>query len=184
MTFGVIGSSFFWKCVKLLAEQLWQIWQGYAPPFFTICEKPGGGGADNRPPPAVRGLSAWRFCTALLLLFRYLRCFYPAFLSVFCLFELLNKHGDDDDEDDDANAMHEVPQVGGRVLLRSPPPPPPSPPARMQMTRGRAAAVSLLRIPVRSNARLASPADRRRLLPLLASPLANIFLPSGKSKQT
>ena len=45
----------FWKCVKLLTEQLWQIWWRYAPPFFSICEKPEGGGADNRPPP-VRGL--------------------------------------------------------------------------------------------------------------------------------
>ena len=43
----------FWKCVKLLAEQLWQIWRRYAPLFFAICEKPEG--ADNRPP-AVRGL--------------------------------------------------------------------------------------------------------------------------------
>ena len=27
VTFGVIGSSFFWKCVKLLSEQLWLIWR-------------------------------------------------------------------------------------------------------------------------------------------------------------
>ena len=38
----------FWKCVKLLAEQLWKIWRRYAPPFFAICEKPEG--ADNPPP--------------------------------------------------------------------------------------------------------------------------------------
>ena len=38
----------FWKCVKLLAEQLWQIWRRYAPRW--------GGGADNRPP-AVRRLT-------------------------------------------------------------------------------------------------------------------------------
>ena len=24
----------FWKCVKLLAEQLWQIWRCYAPPLL------------------------------------------------------------------------------------------------------------------------------------------------------
>ena len=45
VTFGVIGSSLFWKCVKLLAEQLWQIW--------SFSEKTWGGGY---PPPAVRGL--------------------------------------------------------------------------------------------------------------------------------
>ena len=33
----------FCKCVKLLAEQLWQIWRRYTPPFFAICEKPEGG---------------------------------------------------------------------------------------------------------------------------------------------
>ena len=48
-----------WKCVKLLAEQLWQIWRRYAPPFFAICEKPEGEGADTRPP-AVRGLTLAR----------------------------------------------------------------------------------------------------------------------------
>ena len=55
VTFEVIGSSFFWKCVKLLAEQLWQIWRRVAPRFFAICEKPegGGGGADNRPRPCA-----------------------------------------------------------------------------------------------------------------------------------
>ena len=47
----------FWKCVKLLAEQLWQIWRRYAPPFFCYLRKTwGGGGADNRPP-AVRGFT-------------------------------------------------------------------------------------------------------------------------------
>ena len=57
----------FFKCVKLLAEQLWQIWRRYAPPFFPFffsvrilfffryLRKTWGGGADNRPP-AVRGL--------------------------------------------------------------------------------------------------------------------------------
>ena len=29
----------FWKCVKLLAEQLWQIWRRYAPPFFRYLRK-------------------------------------------------------------------------------------------------------------------------------------------------
>ena len=56
VTFGVIGSSCFWKCVKLLSEQLWQIWRRVGR-FFAICEKPEG--ADNRPPPpppAVRGI--------------------------------------------------------------------------------------------------------------------------------
>ena len=49
VTFGVIGSSLFWKCVKLLAEQLWQIWRRYAPPFFSLSAKNlrGGGGADK-----------------------------------------------------------------------------------------------------------------------------------------
>ena len=41
-------------------------------------------------------LSALRFCTAMLLPFRYFRCFYSAFF-VCVLFELLNKHDDDDD---------------------------------------------------------------------------------------
>ena len=36
VTFGIIGSSFFRKCVKLLAEQLWQIWRCR---FFAICAK-------------------------------------------------------------------------------------------------------------------------------------------------
>ena len=31
---GSSGHRFFWKCAKLLAEQLWQIWRRYAPPFF------------------------------------------------------------------------------------------------------------------------------------------------------
>ena len=40
---------FFWKCVKLLAEQLWQILRLYAPPFFfAICEKPDGGITAHR----------------------------------------------------------------------------------------------------------------------------------------
>ena len=43
VTFGVIGSSFFWKCVKLLAEQLWQYWRRYAPPFFRYLRKTWGG---------------------------------------------------------------------------------------------------------------------------------------------
>ena len=47
----------FWKCDKLLAEQLWQIWRRYAPPFFLLSAKNlRGGGADNRLPSAVRGL--------------------------------------------------------------------------------------------------------------------------------
>ena len=84
------GHRFFLKCVKLLAEQLWQIWRRYAPPFFHYLRETWGGGADNRPP-TVRGLSAWRFCTALLLLFRYLRCFYPAFCLCFvCLSYSIN----------------------------------------------------------------------------------------------
>ena len=37
--FDVIGSSFFWERVKLLAEQLWQIWRRYAPPFFRYLRK-------------------------------------------------------------------------------------------------------------------------------------------------
>ena len=45
VTFGVIGSSFFfWKCTKLLAAQLWQIWRRYAPPFFRYSWKTWGGG--------------------------------------------------------------------------------------------------------------------------------------------
>ena len=38
----------FWKCVKLLAEQLWQMWRRRS---FAICEKPEG--ADNRPRPCA-----------------------------------------------------------------------------------------------------------------------------------
>ena len=44
----------FWKCVKLLAEQLWQIWRAAV---FPLSAKNLRGGADNRPP-AVRGLIA------------------------------------------------------------------------------------------------------------------------------
>ena len=44
----------FWKCVKLLAEQLWQIWRRYAPPFFSLSGKNLRGGADNRPPGRAR----------------------------------------------------------------------------------------------------------------------------------
>ena len=33
----------FYKCAKLLAEQLWQIWRRYMPLFFSICEKTWGG---------------------------------------------------------------------------------------------------------------------------------------------
>ena len=51
VTFGVSGSSFFWKCVKLLAEQLWQIWRRYAPPFSPLSTKNLTGGW-NQPPPA------------------------------------------------------------------------------------------------------------------------------------
>ena len=29
----------FWKCVKLLAEQLWKIWRRYAPPFYRYLRK-------------------------------------------------------------------------------------------------------------------------------------------------
>ena len=43
----------FWKCVKLLAEQLWQIWRRHV---FSLSAKNLRGGADNRPP-AVRGLN-------------------------------------------------------------------------------------------------------------------------------
>ena len=50
VTFGVIGSSFFWKCVKLLAEQLWQIWRRYAPPFFRYLRKTSGGGGCTPTP--------------------------------------------------------------------------------------------------------------------------------------
>ena len=46
VTFGVIGSSFF-KCAKLLAEQLWQIWRAAV---FSLSAK-NLKGADNRPPP-------------------------------------------------------------------------------------------------------------------------------------
>ena len=55
--FGVIGSSFFWKCVKLLAEQLWQIWR----PFFRYLRKTWGGGGLISAPPAVRGFSEGRW---------------------------------------------------------------------------------------------------------------------------
>ena len=49
---------FFWKCVKLVAEQLWQIWQRFASPFFRYLRKKlrEGEGVDSRPP-AVRGFN-------------------------------------------------------------------------------------------------------------------------------
>ena len=56
VTFGVIGSSFFRKCVKLLAEQLWQIWRRYVPPFFRYLRKTVRGGWNQPPPRPVRGL--------------------------------------------------------------------------------------------------------------------------------
>ena len=56
VTFGVIGSSFFWKCVKLLAEQLWQNWRRHALPFFSLSAKNLRGRITAPPPPAVRGL--------------------------------------------------------------------------------------------------------------------------------
>ena len=37
----------FWKCATLLAEQLWQIWRRYAPPFFRYLRKSAGGGCTN-----------------------------------------------------------------------------------------------------------------------------------------
>ena len=52
VTFGVIESSFFRKCVKLLAEQLWKIWRRYAPPFFSLSGKNRTGGVEITPPPA------------------------------------------------------------------------------------------------------------------------------------
>ena len=56
VTFGVIGSYFFGKCVKLLAEQLWQIWRPYAPPFFRYLRKtPYGGGVEITPPRRCEG---------------------------------------------------------------------------------------------------------------------------------
>ena len=48
----------FWKCDKLLAEQLWQIWRrySYSPPFFSLSAKNlRGGGADNRTPRPYAG---------------------------------------------------------------------------------------------------------------------------------
>ena len=42
----------FCKCVKLLAEQLWQIWRRYAPPFFRYLRKTWGG-VDIRPRPCA-----------------------------------------------------------------------------------------------------------------------------------
>ena len=53
------GHRFFFKYVKLLAEQLWQIWRRYAAALvFSLSAKNLRGEADNRPPPppAVRGL--------------------------------------------------------------------------------------------------------------------------------
>ena len=47
MTFGVIGSSFFG-----IVSNCWL--NSYGKSFFAICEKPEGGGADNRPPGRVR----------------------------------------------------------------------------------------------------------------------------------
>ena len=38
VTVGVIGSSFF-KCAKLLTEQLWQIWLRFATPFLRYLRK-------------------------------------------------------------------------------------------------------------------------------------------------
>ena len=53
VTFRVIGSSFFRQCVILLAEQLWQIWRRYAPPFFRYLRKTVRGGW-NQPPAGAR----------------------------------------------------------------------------------------------------------------------------------
>ena len=36
------GVIVFWEMCQIVAEQLWQIWRRYAPPFFAICEKPKG----------------------------------------------------------------------------------------------------------------------------------------------
>ena len=51
---GHLVIVFFWKCAKLLAEQLWQVWRRYAPLFFLLSAK-NLSGVDIRPP-AVRGL--------------------------------------------------------------------------------------------------------------------------------
>ena len=45
----------FWKCVKLLAEQLLQIWRRNAPPFFRYLRKAWGEWITTNP--AVRGLN-------------------------------------------------------------------------------------------------------------------------------
>ena len=48
---GSSGRRFFWKCVKLLAEQLRQIWRRYAPPFFRYLRRILRGEGWNHPPP-------------------------------------------------------------------------------------------------------------------------------------
>ena len=45
---------FLWKCVKLLAEQLWQIWRRYAPPFSPLSAKNLTGGLKSTPPAGAR----------------------------------------------------------------------------------------------------------------------------------
>ena len=49
-----IGSSFVYKGVNLLAEQLWQIWRSYAPPFFRYLRKTLRGVEINPPPAGAR----------------------------------------------------------------------------------------------------------------------------------
>ena len=45
----------FYECVKLLTEQLWQIWRRYAPPFFSLSAKNLTGGLKSTPPAGARG---------------------------------------------------------------------------------------------------------------------------------
>ena len=56
VTFGVIGSSFFGNVSNCWLNSYRKFGGATRRGFFAICEKPEGGGADNRRPPAVRGL--------------------------------------------------------------------------------------------------------------------------------
>ena len=47
--------AFLEMCQMFGWTQLWQIWRRYAPPFFAICEKPGGGAVT-----APRPCAGWR----------------------------------------------------------------------------------------------------------------------------
>ena len=54
VTFGVIGSSFFGNVSNCWMNSYGKFGGDMRRRFFAICEKPEGGGADNRPPGRAR----------------------------------------------------------------------------------------------------------------------------------